>query len=69
MAHFVTCVYCGTRFDRDKEEYAAISARRYAHAACMLREAEKDPNYVKKEIIVKWLDENKFEISASGGVV
>ena len=51
MAHFVTCVYCGTRFDRDKEEYAAISARRYAHAACMLREAEKDPNYVKKEII------------------
>ena len=51
MAHFVTCVYCGTRFDRDKEEYAAVSARRYAHAACMLREAEKDPNYVKKEII------------------
>lgn len=51
MAHFVTCVYCGKRFDRDKEEYAAVSARRYAHAACMLREAEKDPNYVKKEII------------------
>lgn len=51
MAHFVTCVYCGTRFDRDKEEYVAVSARRYAHAACMLREAEKDPNYVKKEII------------------
>ena len=51
MAHIVTCIYCGTRFDRDKEEYAAISARRYAHAACMLREAEKDPNYIKKEII------------------
>ena len=51
MAHFVTCVYCGTRFDRDKEEYVAVSARRYAHASCMLREAEKDPNYVKKEII------------------
>lgn len=28
-----------------------VSSRRYAHAACMLREAEKDPNYVKKEII------------------
>ena len=51
MAHIVTCPYCKIRFDRDKEEYALISARRYAHAACMLREAEKDPTYVKKEII------------------
>ncbi len=51
MAHFVICPYCKIRFDRDKEEYVVISARRYAHAACMLREAEKDPNYVKKEII------------------
>ena len=51
MAHIVTCPYCKVRFDRDKEEYALISARRYAHAACMLREAEKDPNYTKKEII------------------
>ena len=55
MAHFVTCVYCGTRFDRDKEEYAAISARRYAHAACMLREAEKDPNFVKSHYLKKTL--------------
>lgn len=51
MAHVVTCLYCNGRFDRDKEEYAQVSARRYAHAACMLREAEKDPKYVKKEII------------------
>lgn len=51
MAHFVICPYCKVRFDRDKEEYAQISSRRYAHAACMLREAEKDPNYEKKEII------------------
>lgn len=51
MAHFVTCPYCRIRFDRDKEEYALVSAKRYAHAACMLREAEKDPNYVKREII------------------
>ena len=51
MAHFVLCPYCKQKFDRDKEEYALIGARRYAHAACMLREAEKDPNYVKKEII------------------
>lgn len=51
MAHIVTCPYCKARFDRDKEEYALVSARRYAHAACMLREAEKDPTYVKREII------------------
>lgn len=51
MAHIVTCQYCRGRFDRDKEEYVLVSARRYAHAACMLREAEKDPNYIKKEII------------------
>lgn len=51
MAHFVICPYCKQRFDRDKEEYAVVSARRYAHAACMLREAEKDPNYIKREII------------------
>ena len=51
MAHMVLCPYCKQKFDRDKEEYALIGARRYAHAACMLREAEKDPTYVKKEII------------------
>ena len=51
MPHVVLCPYCRTKFDRDKEEYAIVGNRRYAHAACMLREAEKDPNYVKKEII------------------
>jgi hypothetical protein len=51
VAHIVICPYCKIKFDRDKEEYAIISARRYAHAACMLREAEKDPSYIKKEII------------------
>lgn len=51
MPHVVLCPYCKTKFDRDKEEYAIVGTRRYAHAACMLREAEKDPNYIKKEII------------------
>jgi hypothetical protein len=51
MSHSVLCPYCQTRFDRDKEEYAIIGTRRYAHAACMLREAQKDPTYQKKEII------------------
>ena len=51
MAHIVICPYCKTKFDRDKEQYAVVGSRRYAHAACMLREAEKDPSYIKKEII------------------
>ena len=51
MAHFVICKYCNTRFDRDKEEYVVVGNRRYGHASCMLREAEKDPNFQKLEII------------------
>lgn len=50
MAHSVICPYCGLRFDRDREQYALVGARRYAHAECMLREAAKDPKQ-KKEII------------------
>ena len=51
MSHFVICPYCKVKFDRDKEEYSLVSAKRYAHASCMLRQVEIDPNYVKKEII------------------
>ena len=51
MSRYVICPYCKVRFDRDKEQYSLVGSRRYAHAICMLREAEKDPSYVKKEII------------------
>ena len=51
MAHGVVCTICGARFDRDKYEYVITGNRRYAHATCMLREAAKDPNYKKLEII------------------
>ena len=51
MSHIVICPYCKIKFDRDKEEYSLVGARRYAHAACMLRQVELDPNYEKKEII------------------
>ena len=51
MAHQVTCTICKQKFDRDRYEYAIMGTKRYAHAECMLREAEKDPNYQKKEII------------------
>lgn len=51
MSHFVICPYCGKKFDRDKEKYAVINNRRYAHVACMLQKAETDPKYQIKEII------------------
>lgn len=49
--HYVTCQYCKAKFNRDAEEYVMPSARRYAHASCMLREASKNPNFKKLEII------------------
>ena len=41
MAHLVTCVYCGKKFDRDKLPYQAVSARRYAHIECFKQEEAK----------------------------
>lgn len=34
ISHFVTCVYCQGRFDRDREEAVLVSPRRYAHKRC-----------------------------------
>lgn len=34
MAHYVHCVFCNERFDRDKVPCVAISQRRYAHTDC-----------------------------------
>lgn len=51
MAHNVACIYCKAKFDRDKETYAQISSRRYAHASCALREYEKNPAGKKPEVI------------------
>ena len=34
MAHWVTCVYCKQKFDRDKEYFTQISNMRYAHKKC-----------------------------------
>lgn len=41
MAHFVTCVYCGERFNRDREDFIQISARRYAHSHCVPKRQEE----------------------------
>ena len=34
MAHLAKCKYCGVQFDRDKEPWVEVSARRYAHKVC-----------------------------------
>ena len=34
MAHPVKCPYCKKTFDRDKEEYIQVAAKRYAHKKC-----------------------------------
>lgn len=34
MGHYVTCLVCGTRFDRDKVPAKEVKARRYVHVEC-----------------------------------
>lgn len=57
MAHYVICLNCGEKFDRDKVEWIQPQARRYAHKICpkpnpekAKLEADKDAfwQYVKK---------------------
>ena len=65
MAHFVTCKYCGIRFDRDLEPAIEVSSRRYAHKTCAdkveatIPQDEKDyanlENYIKKIFKLKTL--------------
>lgn len=40
MAHIVTCYYCNERFDRDKEPFVQVSARRYCHKKCAPKEKQ-----------------------------
>lgn len=43
--HMVKCPYCGLSFNRDKEPFVKISARRYAHQKC----AENQDNTTLQE--------------------
>lgn len=62
MAHYVTCVYCGERFDRDKIPTTQVSKRRYAHKECADKygqektQEEKDLEQLEK-YIMKLFDE------------
>lgn len=48
-AHYVTCIYCKNRFNRDKEPTTQISARRYAHKKCA-EEHEQNKTQEEKDI-------------------
>lgn len=55
-AHYVTCVYCGERFNRDKEPTTQISARRYAHKECAEKhEASKSQEEKDLEALEKYI--------------
>ena len=55
-AHYVTCVYCGERFNRDKELTTQISARRYAHKECAEKhEANKSQEEKDLEALEKYI--------------
>ena len=57
MAHFVTCKYCGIRFDRDLEPAIEVSSRRYAHKTCAEKVEAKIPqderDYNSLELYIK----------------
>lgn len=55
-AHYVTCVYCGEKFNRDKEPTTQISARRYAHKECAEKhEANKGQEEKDLEALEKYI--------------
>lgn len=56
VAHKVKCVYCGQTFDRDKEPFVVVNARRYAHYACGTSEEDKRTQEQKdKEELEKYI--------------
>lgn len=47
--HQVKCKFCGETFDRDKEPFKQVSARRYAHLKCA-QEYEKNKTKEEKDL-------------------
>ena len=58
IAHNVKCSICQESFDRDKIAFVQTGARRYAHAACALRQAAQE----NKEMALEIVDPNDFII-------
>lgn len=67
MAHYVTCIKCKQRFDRDKYPAVLVSSRRYAHATCA---GTLSPEDAKKEKERKELEDyiiNLFNLKHMDG--
>lgn len=50
MPHYVNCLYCKTRFDRDKIPFKAVTSRRYAHLECYQEESQKQMELEKDKV-------------------
>ena len=60
--HPVKCVYCKKEFDRDKEPFVALSARRFAHPECVKEEEKRQVQEEKDRIALENYIKNLFHI-------
>lgn len=62
--HYVTCVYCKEKFNRDIEPTVAISERRYAHKKCaddfQAKKKQEEKDYEELEKYIKKLFNRPF---------
>lgn len=59
MAHMVTCTVCKQQFDRDKIEAVKMSARRYAHATCVLKQGSLEDKAKAEQILAEQAKQQK----------
>ena len=59
MAHMVTCTVCKQQFDRDKIEAVKMSARRYAHATCVLKQGSLEDKAKAEQILAEQVKQQK----------
>lgn len=59
MAHIVTCTVCKQQFDRDKIEAVKMSARRYAHATCVLKQGSLEEQAQAERILAEQAKQEK----------
>lgn len=59
MAHMVICTVCKQQFDRDKIEAVKMSARRYAHATCVLKQGSLEDKAKAEQILAEQAKQQK----------
>jgi len=61
--HIVKCVYCKKEFDRDKVDFVALSARRFAHPECVKQEEARKTQEEKDRIALESYIKKLFHVS------